>query len=112
MPGNLTNSKLWVFIVETTDGFGRVVENLGVGSLHNSELVHLLHNEIIEQMNYLAMSQALLGGLRVPWPDENTGFHDFELTNAADSADLPYRQLKSRESTVPHEIVTINFGTP
>ena len=25
------------------------------------------------------------------------GFHDFELTNAADSADLPYRQLKSRE---------------
>ena len=24
-------------------------------------------------------------------------FHDFELTNAADSAILPYRQLKSRE---------------
>ena len=27
----------------------------------------------------------------------SSGFHDSELTNAADSAILPYRQLKSRE---------------
>ena len=27
----------------------------------------------------------------------SSGFHDFELTNAADSAILPYRQLKSQE---------------